>query len=188
MRLHSNLPRPDTWRVFTHGGGVGDEAQLELYGKPLSTKDRDNPTVVKGLEAATALRDFLLRTHQGSRDALKAAFPQILSAWRLRERAFLLRTPDGKWAPVAHIGPKGFLLLTERMAEQSMKGRELQVPPSGGFTGDGVVAVVFGAVDRGADWITDSINKPVPRALMTIMSVLATVGAFAGVLRRFASK
>ena len=183
-----NIPRPDTWRVFSHGGGVGDEAQLKLYGEQLSTKDTEDPIVAEGLKAATTLRDHLLRAHHGSKEALKAAFPQILSAWRIRERAFLLRTPTGHWAPVAHIGPRGMLLLPERMAEDSMRGRQLQVPPGGGFVGAGVLAVVVGAVDRGADWITDSINRPVPRALLTLMSVLATVGAFAGVVKRVAKK
>lgn len=177
-------PRPDTWAIFTNNAGLPEDKLQALYGPKLS-QTSDNPIVDEAKQAASALRTYLQSSqYEGSSKALQAAFPPIFKKWMIRERALLLQAPLGGYVPVAAVGPDGFLLLTWDMAQDSMLGRESQAPPPGGFVGGGAL----GTLNDVANTVTNAISHPVPRALLTALGAVATVGAFVSICRRYAKK
>ena len=173
------MSRPDTWSVFSRGKGLGEEKIESLYGNKLSSTS-NAPRAQEGIAAVKALRTYLAaNVYEGSDRALQAAFPPLYKPAMLRQRAVLLKAPLGGYYPVAHVGPDGFVLLTEQQARDSVRGRSSQVSPPGGFGGG--TGTDF---EEYAIQVTQALSHPTPRAILTLLGAVATIAAFVKVLRR----
>jgi hypothetical protein len=211
----NGIPASDTWRIWQRGGGLPEGRIESVFGRRDLLKM--GGAVGKQLQLRHAELGRALDAHMVARygdDAtVRKAFPAYYPRIKT-ERALLLRAEDGTWFPLATVGPKGYLFLTEEEAQAAVRAvapapgepgaerppqtpQEAEAPlleagllPPGGFAGQTLTTQINSGSGAAGEAVSTArtIGSGLAKAAASTAAILVAGKALEAGLNFFAAK